>query len=305
VTETRSAAVLTPIRVTAADLAPAVASALAAPSEPRFRTIDAAGIRWNAAEWGSPDDPPLLLLHGIGAAARTWWRIGPALAAAGYRVIAPDLPGHGRTRAEPGHHRFVDTAADVAAFGAAAGWASATGVGPVGAGPVVAHSWGAMVAASLPVAGVRPERIVLFDPPAISLDALVAITEDPTERGYEVLDEAIETLSAAYPAWSESDLLAKAEALTQVDEAAARRILLENGDWDAGLAALAHPHAAGVPVWLVRGDPAAGGLVPDGVAAAFVARYGAERCLTIAGGPHSPHRQLPEASVVALLRALA
>ncbi len=303
-TETRSAAAPTPIRVTAADLAPAVASSLAAPGEPRFRMIDAAGVRWTAAEWGSPDDPPLLLLHGIGAAAGTWWRIGPALAAAGYRVIAPDLPGHGRTRAEPVRHRFVDTATDVAAFGAAAGWSSATEVVPVGAGPVVAHSWGAMVAASLPTVGVRPARIVLLDPPAIGLDALAAITEDPTERHYEALDEAIATLRAAYRAWSEGDLLAKAEGLTQVDEAAARRILLENGDWDAGLAALAHPNAAGIPVWLVRGDPAAGGLVPDEVASAFAARYGAERSLTMAGAPHSPHRQFPEASVVALLRAL-
>lgn len=295
----------TPIRATAADLPPAVASALAAPGEPRSRTVDAAGVRWSAAEWGHPDDPPLLLLHGIGAAARTWWRVGPALAAAGYRVIAPDLPGHGRTPAVPGRHRFVDTAADVSAFGASAGWSSIPGPGMVAAGPVVAHSWGAMVAASLPAAGVRSARIVLLDPPAISPAVLAAMTEDPTERHYEKLDEAIARLTAAYPAWSEGDLLAKAEGLTQVDEAAARRILLENGDWDGGLAALADPRAAGIPVWLVRGDAPAGGLVPDEVAMAFAARFGPERCLTIAGAPHSPHREFPEASVVALLRALA
>ena len=35
------------------------------------------------------------LLHGVMALAGTWWRIGPALAARGWRVAAVDLPGHG------------------------------------------------------------------------------------------------------------------------------------------------------------------------------------------------------------------
>ena len=92
------------------------------------------------------------------------------------RVIAPDLPGHGRTRAVPGRHHIIDTAADIAGtlrrrmvLDPVAG---ASLAGSVAAGPVVAHSWGAMAAASLPVAGVRPARIVLLDPPAIGLDVL-------------------------------------------------------------------------------------------------------------------------------------
>ena len=35
------------------------------------------------------------LVHGVMALAETWWRIGPALAARGWRVVAVDLPGRG------------------------------------------------------------------------------------------------------------------------------------------------------------------------------------------------------------------
>ena len=42
----------------------------------------------------------MVLLHGGGvdSAALSWGDIGTRLAAAGYRVIAPDHPGHGRSR---------------------------------------------------------------------------------------------------------------------------------------------------------------------------------------------------------------
>ena len=58
--------------------------------------------------------------------------------------------------------------------------------------------------------------------------------------------------------WSEGDIRAKAIALTQIDETAVRAIYLENGDYDAGLAALSDPAAKDVPAWLIRGDPGEG-----------------------------------------------
>jgi pimeloyl-ACP methyl ester carboxylesterase len=88
------------------------------------------------------------------------------------------------------------------------------------------------------------------------------------------------------------------------DEAAVRAVLLDNGDWDGGLAALADPRAAGVGTWLVRGEPAAGSMVPEETLLAFAERIGADHILTIAGGAHSPQRMHPEATLVALLRAL-
>ncbi len=98
--------------------------------------------------------------------------------------------------------------------------------------------------------------------------------------------------------------LAKAEGLTQFDEAAVRDVLTRNGDWDGGLGSLADRAAQDVPVWLIRGDPAFGGYVPDELLPDFAARLGADRVVTIAGAPHSPQRTHPEALVQALLRAL-
>jgi pimeloyl-ACP methyl ester carboxylesterase len=43
------------------------------------------------------DGPPLVLLHGMGSSLRTWDQLVPQLTAAGYRVYALDLLGHGRS----------------------------------------------------------------------------------------------------------------------------------------------------------------------------------------------------------------
>jgi pimeloyl-ACP methyl ester carboxylesterase len=41
--------------------------------------------------------PAIVLIHGLGDEADTWRHIFPLLTGAGYRVIAPDLPGFGRS----------------------------------------------------------------------------------------------------------------------------------------------------------------------------------------------------------------
>ena len=107
------------------------------------------------------------------------------------------------------------------------------------------------------------------------------------------------------PDWSAADVLAKAEALVQVDVDAARAVLLDNGDWDGGLADLSDPAADGIPTWLIRADPSAGGYIPDAVLPGFAARIGADHILTLAGAPHAPQRTHPAATTVALYGRLA
>jgi pimeloyl-ACP methyl ester carboxylesterase len=46
---------------------------------------------------GVSDKQTVILLHGLGDEADTWRHVFPALTGAGYRVIAPDLPGFGRS----------------------------------------------------------------------------------------------------------------------------------------------------------------------------------------------------------------
>ncbi len=275
----------------------AVGAALDDPGPGERLSIDAAGIRWSALVWGDADDRPLLLLHGVTSSARNWWRVGPALAASERRVLALDLPGHGLTGSWTDRHAIRDTAADVAGAVAAAGFGSDDL-------QVVGHSWGSRIAAALPVVGLRPAPIVLVDPPAVSLAVIGLMAHDSTERHYDDLRESTDAIRAAEPTWSEGDVLAKAEALTQVEEVAARSVVLDNGDWDAGLADLQDPATAGIPVWVVRGDPAAGSLLPDDWLPRFDAVIGPGRVHTVHGAPHSPHRSHPVEVTAAILHAL-
>jgi haloacetate dehalogenase len=43
------------------------------------------------------EGPPLLLLHGHPRTSATWHRVAPLLLDAGFRVVAPDLRGYGRS----------------------------------------------------------------------------------------------------------------------------------------------------------------------------------------------------------------
>lgn len=106
------------------------------------------------------DAPTIVLVHGVTGWHRTWWRVGPALAHEGWRVIAPDLRGHGRSPRIEGFTTVQEMADDVRAV--------IDGLGaPIDA--VIGHSLGGAVAADL--AFEHPElmrRVVLEDPPAVT-----------------------------------------------------------------------------------------------------------------------------------------
>lgn len=57
--------------------------------------VQAADVQIHLQEWGEPDGKPLLLVHGTGAWTGTWISNVDAMAAAGYRVVALDLPPFG------------------------------------------------------------------------------------------------------------------------------------------------------------------------------------------------------------------
>lgn len=61
-------------------------------------TLDLRGPLHVLDAGGPPGDdrPPLVLVHGLDGSAANWWDVAPALAA-DHRVVAPDLPGFGRT----------------------------------------------------------------------------------------------------------------------------------------------------------------------------------------------------------------
>jgi pimeloyl-ACP methyl ester carboxylesterase len=61
------------------------------------RTVAVNGVDLHVVEDGPQDGPPVILAHGFPELAYSWRHQIPALAAAGYRVIAPDQRGYGRS----------------------------------------------------------------------------------------------------------------------------------------------------------------------------------------------------------------
>lgn len=59
--------------------------------------IDNAGLKLAVYTAGPDDGPPILLIHGWPEIAYSWSLVMPILAKAGYRVVAPDLRGFGRS----------------------------------------------------------------------------------------------------------------------------------------------------------------------------------------------------------------
>lgn len=73
------------------------------PNRDASRFLRAGGINWHLQEMGPADEdaPVIWLLHGTGASTHSWRDLMPELAR-NFRVIAPDLPGHGFTGHPPG-----------------------------------------------------------------------------------------------------------------------------------------------------------------------------------------------------------
>lgn len=67
-------------------------------------------------EYGSPDAPPLVLLHGSGETGESDWKPVVEGLAKNFHVIAPDLRGHGKTLDPRSAYSFALLANDVADF---------------------------------------------------------------------------------------------------------------------------------------------------------------------------------------------
>lgn len=119
--------------------------------------VRANGIRLHCVQAGT--GPLILLLHGFPELSYAWRRQLPALAAAGFRAVAPDLRGYGRSDRPPGVAAYaIETLVDdVAGLIEALGERDAVLVG---------HDWGGVIAwyaAMLRPASVR--RLVILNAP--------------------------------------------------------------------------------------------------------------------------------------------
>ena len=136
---------------------------------PTMRMIRSNGINMRIAEMGS--GPLVILVHGWPESWYSWRHQLPALAAAGYRVVAPDMRGYGGTDKPLDvqdydiHHLCADITGLIDALG------ETTAV-------IVGHDWGAIVAWQCMF--LHPDRFT----------ALVALSVPYGGRGEESLVKA-------------------------------------------------------------------------------------------------------------------
>ncbi|ACY97155.1 MULTISPECIES: alpha/beta fold hydrolase [Thermomonospora] len=127
-------------------------------------TIKANGLEFGYLAQGPADGPLALCLHGFPDSAHTWRHLLPALAAAGYRAVAPFMRGYAPTSVP------ADGAYQTGALGADANALhEALGGGPDAV--LIGHDWGA--AATYAAIAQAPERwrraVTLALPPVPAL----------------------------------------------------------------------------------------------------------------------------------------
>jgi lipase len=136
-------------------------------------------------EWGDPGAPAVVCVHGLNAHGRRFRRLAEERLAERYRVLAPDLRGHGGSEWDPPWtiathvHDLLETVDDAGVQ--AADW--------------VGHSFGGRLV--LQLAALQPDRVeraVLLDP-AIQLLPHVGFDfaeRERADRAYSSPDEAVQ-----------------------------------------------------------------------------------------------------------------
>jgi lipase len=146
-------------------------------------------LRLHAVEWGDADAPALVCVHGVSSHALRFRRMAERLAP-GFRLVAVDLRGHGRSDWEPPWD--LDThVADLLETAAALGIERADWMG---------HSFGGRLVLELAArAPDRVRRLVLLDPavwvpPPRALELAEQMRED---ESFDSVEEAVEARIAS------------------------------------------------------------------------------------------------------------
>ncbi|UMB70170.1 alpha/beta fold hydrolase [Mycobacterium paraterrae] len=114
------------------------------------RTIASNGVHLHTLEAGEVGAPVVILAHGFPETSYSWRHQIPALAAAGYHVLAPDQRGYGRTTSpkDVAAYNIADLSADLVGLLDDVGADKAVFVG---------HDWGSSVVWSS--AQLHPDRV--------------------------------------------------------------------------------------------------------------------------------------------------
>ena len=167
-------------------------------TEPDSRHVEVDGASIHFLQWGDPEDPGLLFIHGGAAHAHWWSHVAPAFLTR-YSAVAIDLSGHGDSdhRAEYSLDGWCDEVVAVID-------ASQLRQSPV----LVGHSMGGFVTAA--TAARHPDRIagaVIIDSPIREMDPEVEAARAGTQfKNPKVYDDP-EIAIAKFRVVPEQDIL--------------------------------------------------------------------------------------------------
>jgi pimeloyl-ACP methyl ester carboxylesterase len=236
-----------------ADLVAAVTGGL----QPRHRRVRAGDLHLHCLTWGADGDPTVLLVHGNGGHAHWWDPLVPAFVP-GFRLVAPDLRGHGESEwpVTPAYG-IADFSADLLAVAAQ--------LAPQRFA-IIAHSMGARAAAWF--TAHHPERVrglALLDTTLAGVDAATAqrwrgrVRGRREGRGYASYAAALAAFRFVPPESGVADAIAADLAHHAVRERGRgdwtfrfdRAVLALEGDGAGDITAL----VAGLPcpLWVGRG----------------------------------------------------
>ncbi len=240
--------------------------------------------------WGEPASPrSALLVHGLGSSGALMWRLGDALAAAGWHATAVDLRGHGDAP------RALDYT--VSAYAA-----DLVATLPAGGGPwnaVVGHSLGG--AASTVAAASAPEwtrRLVLIDPAILVEGRDANVIRKSQERAFT--DPRVETVRSEHPHWHPQDQELKVDAVLRTSRWAVEQTSAQNRPWDVR----ADAARLSVPTHVIGADPAVYSLFTGTLAEEVIASNPNITMSVVSGAGHSLHRDEPDESIRQLLEAV-
>jgi lipase len=236
-------------------------------------------VRLHVREWGDPDAPPVVCVHGVQGYGGRFQRLAEERLAERYRVLGVDLRGHGRSGREQPWTLEAHLDDLLETFGGPAVW--------------IGHSFGGRLVAELIARSPgHVHRAVLLDP-ALTVPAdyagLLAEEELAANASYATPEEAIAE-------WTEGLFRPASDAVRE--EIREQLIQEEDGrfrfDYSppvvaAGYLALAEPpppwERAGVPTLIVAG--LASKLVSVGEVEHYRAGLGGKLALVVVPAGHS------------------
>ncbi len=228
--------------------------------------------------WGD-GDRDAVLVHGLTGDPGIWFRVGPALAERGFRVVAVTLPGHGG-RAAP------------SAWSAEVLAQAVLDQAPAAPALAVGHSLGGYLL-SVALDRLAPQVAVYEDPVLDFPAAAPSLRSYPAQKGWTRAD-----VQAQYPLWPQGAWDAKLAALQGWDPGIVELL----GDADAfPLAPVREAGAAGeVSSTFVLAEPSA--LVPPSVVERL--RTLGHEVVSVEGAGHSVHHDRFEGFMAAVDGAL-